>query len=84
MIFLKKLHGIMIFSVYSVEMVFLFPNDMTLPYCHKSKGNLLKKIHLKMRFPVSLKKMIFILENMVISSGRKIKDDEKVYSVKCS
>ena len=47
MIFLKKLHGNMIFSVYAVEMVFLFPNDITLPFCQNSKGNLLQKNTLK-------------------------------------
>ena len=37
-----------------------------------------------MTMRVSLKKMILILENKVnISSDRKIKDDKKVYSIKC-
>ena len=39
----------------------------------KAKTTFSRKTHLT--FPVSLKKMIFILENIVFS-GRKIKDDE--------
>ena len=45
--FLKKIHGNMIFSVYSIEMVFLFPTNMTLPFCQKSKDDLLPKNTLK-------------------------------------
>ena len=38
-----------------------------LPFCQKRKDNLLpQKIHLKVTFPASLKKMIFIQENMVL------------------
>ena len=56
----------MIFSVYSVKMV--------LPFCQKSRFDILpKKIHLKMTLPESLKKMIFILENMVFLLIEKLK-----------
>ena len=63
----EKSHGNMIFSVYSVMMVFPLPANMILPFCRKSKDDFLKykKKHLKMTFLVSLKKMIFILENIV-------------------
>ena len=64
----------MIFSVYSVKMVFLFPTNMILPFCQKSRFDILpKKIHLKMSLPESLKKMIFILENMVFLLIEKLK-----------
>ena len=39
----QKIHGNMIFSVYLVKMVFLFPVNTTLPFCHKSKDDLLSK-----------------------------------------
>ena len=54
------------FSIYLVKMVFLFPTNEILPFCQKN---------------VSLKKMIFILKNIVflLTDG---KDGKKVYSVK--
>ena len=39
----QKLHGNMMFSVYSVKMVFLFPTNMNLPFCQKSKDDLFLK-----------------------------------------
>ena len=33
----------MMFSVYSVNVVFLFPTDVKLPLCQKSKDDLLPK-----------------------------------------
>ena len=42
-IFLKKIHGNMMFSVYSVKMVFLFPTIMKLRFCQKSKDDFLLK-----------------------------------------
>ena len=69
-IFLKTIHdGNMIFSVYLVKMVFLFPANIILPFCQKSKDGLLPKN----TFPVSLKKMIFILENMIFLLIEKLK-----------
>ena len=41
-----------------------------LPFCQKSKDDLLPKN----KFPVSLKKMIFIPKNRGISYDRKIED----------
>ena len=66
-IFLKKYMEIWyIISVYSEKMVFLFPANMILPFCQKSKDDPIpKKLHLGMTFPVSLKNRIFILENTV-------------------
>ena len=47
------LHGNPIFSVYSVKTVFLLSTDMILPFCQKSKDDLLpEEIHLKTTFPV--------------------------------
>ena len=79
----QKIHGNMILSVCSVKILFLFPTNMILPFWHKSKVDLLPKTKLKITFSISLKNMIFILENM-ISSDRKIKGDKKVYSVQCT
>ena len=39
----QKIHGNMMFSVYSVKMAFLFPTNMKLPFCQKSKDDLLWK-----------------------------------------
>ena len=62
----KIIHENMVFSAYLVKMVFLFPRNMILPFCQKSKDYIFfRKIHIKTIFPLSLKKMIFILENMV-------------------
>ena len=69
----------MIFSVCSVKIV--FPKDMILPFYQKSKDDLLPKIHLKMTFPISLKNVLFILENIVFLLIEKTEED-KVYSVK--
>ena len=41
--FSKKVHGNTMFSVYSVKMVFLFPTNMKLPFCQKSKDYLLPR-----------------------------------------
>ena len=44
MIFLKKIHGNMIFfSAYSVKMVLHFPTNMILPFCQKSKDYFFRK-----------------------------------------
>ena len=58
----------MIFSAYSVKMVFLFPTNMILPSVKNAKMILSQKMHLKMTFPASLKMMIFYRENMEASS----------------
>ena len=45
-----------------------FRTNMKLFFCQKSKDDLLPmKIHLKMTFPTSLKKMIVILEKMILA-----------------
>ena len=43
----QKIHGNMIFLVYSVKIVFLFPTKMKLLLCQKSKDYLLSKNALK-------------------------------------
>ena len=65
-IFLQKIHGITTFSVYSVTMIFSFPTNMVLHFFQKKRMmTISQKIRLKMTFLVSLKNIIFILENMV-------------------
>ena len=73
--FLNKIHRNMKTSVYLVKMVFLFPANKIPPFCLKSKNDLLPKTHMKMTFLVSLisKKMIFILENIVLLLTGKLK-----------
>ena len=39
----RKIHGNMISSVYAVKMVFLFITNMILPFCQKSKDDLVLK-----------------------------------------
>ena len=53
--------------------VFLFPTNMILPSVIEAKMIFSRKIHLKMIFPASLKKMIFILENMISLLTEKLK-----------
>ena len=72
----QNVHGNMIFSVYSVKIVFLFPTKMILPFCRKSKDDHLPKNTL-VTFLVSLKKMVFILENMAFLLIEKLKVIEK-------
>ena len=81
--FSQKLHGNMMFSVFSVKMVFVFPRNMILPFCHKKLiWSSPRKIHLKMTFPVSLKKMIFIPENIVFLLIEKLKMIKKFTFIK--
>ena len=39
----QKIHRSMMFSICSVKMVFLFPTNMKLPFCQKSKDDLFPK-----------------------------------------
>ena len=50
----QETHGNMMFPVYSVKMAFLFPTNMKLPFCQKSKSYLLLK-NILSAFPASLK-----------------------------
>ena len=46
--------------------IFINVTNMILPFRQENKDKIIpKKVHLKVTFPASLKKMIFILENMV-------------------
>ena len=47
MIFLKKIHGNMMFFAYSIKIVFTFPTNMKLPLHQESKDDLLPKNTLK-------------------------------------
>ena len=79
----QKIHGIMMFSLYLVKMLFLFPGNMILPFCQKKqKGSSPEKILLKMIFLVFLKKIILILQNMVFLLIEKLKMIKKVYFYK--
>ena len=77
MIFLKNIYANIIFFVYS-----LFPTNMMLPLCQKSKDDLLSKNTLKDDISGIIKKYDIHPRKYCISSDRKIKDHEKVYSVK--
>ena len=39
----QKVHGNMMFSVFSVKIVFIFPTNMKLLFCQKSKDDLFAK-----------------------------------------
>ena len=41
--FSQKIHGTMMFSVCSIKMVFVFPKNMKLPICQKSKNDIFPK-----------------------------------------
>ena len=56
----------MMLSVCSAKMVYFFPTNMKLHFCQKIKDNLFPKIHLKITFPALLKKMVFILEKLIL------------------
>ena len=66
----QKIHGNMMFSVYSEKMALLFPTNMKLPLRQKSKDDFLPKNTLKddiSSFFSSLKKMTLILNKMMLS-----------------
>ena len=50
-----------------VKMIFLCPTNMKLPFCQKAKMIFSRKIHLKMTVSALLKKMIFILEKIILA-----------------
>ena len=47
MMIITIIHGNIIFSVYLVKMVFLFPTNMTLHFCQKSKNHFFPENALK-------------------------------------
>ena len=63
-------------------MVFPFPTNMILPFCQESKVDLLPKNTLKDDISGLIEKDNIDPAKYGYSVGRKIKDDEKVYSVK--
>ena len=79
--FLKKIHG-NIFHLYPVKMVFPFPTNMILPFCQESKVDLLPKNTLNDDISGLIEKGDIHPTKYGVSFGRKITDDEKVYSVK--
>ena len=72
----------MIFSVYSVKIVFLFPTNITWPFCWKSKDDLLLKKYAKDDISGIMEKNGIYPKKSIISSDRKLKDDTKVYFYK--
>ena len=52
----RNVHGKMIFSIYSVKILFLFTTNMILPFCQKSQDGFLLKHTLKDDIFASLKK----------------------------
>ena len=55
------------FSVYSEKAILLFPKNMKLPLCQKSKDGLLPEKYTQiLTFPASLKKIILILKKMIL------------------
>ena len=76
------MHGNMIFSIYSVKIVFLFPAHVILLFCQKSKDDLLPKNTVKDVISGIIEKGGIHPRKYDISSDRKIKEDKKVYSVK--
>ena len=81
-VFFKQIHGNMIFSVYLVKMVFLFPTNMILPFCQKSKDDLLPKNTRKHDISGIIWKDDIHPWKCGVSSDKNIKDYKKVYSVK--
>ena len=63
----QKIHGNVMFYVCSVKMVFLFPRNMKLPFCQKSKDTLFPKNTPKDDIPALLKKITFILVKMILA-----------------
>ena len=72
----------MIFSVYLVNIVFLFPTKTILLFCQKSKDDLLPINTFKYNIPGIIVKDDNHPRKYGISFDRKIKDDKEVYSVK--
>ena len=65
------------FYIFSKDGIPLFYEYDTVFLSKKQRLSFPEKIHLRMTLLISLKKMIFILENMIFFD-RKIKDDQKV------
>ena len=64
----QKILGNMMFSICWVKMVFFFPTKMKLSFCQISKDALFSKNTTKVDISVVLlKKMIFILEKMIMT-----------------
>ena len=74
----------MIFSVYPVKMMFLFPTNMILPLWQKNKDNFLPKNTLTDDISGIIEKDDIHSTKYSIFTDRKIKDDKKIYSVKYS
>ena len=75
----QRLHENLVFYVYSVKIP--FSKNMILPFFQKGTVDFFRKKKLKMAFPGSLKKLIFIVENIVFHLIEKL-DNKKVYFYK--
>ena len=69
----ENIHGNMILSLYSVKTVFFSKQIWYYTSVKRQRSSSLEKIHLKITFPVSLEKIIFILENIVFLMTEKLK-----------
>lgn len=79
----EKIHGNIILFVYSIKMAFLFATNMILHFRQKKqRWSSFNKINLKMTFPISLEKMIFILEHMIFLLIEKLKIIKKFIFIK--
>ena len=63
----QKIHGNMMFSMYSVKMVFFSLQTWNYSSVKKAKIIFSRKIHLKMAFPASRKKMMLIIVKMILA-----------------
>ena len=76
MAFPKILHWNMVFSVSSVNMGFLFPENMVLLSRRKMEDDPPKNVHWNLAFSMWTRKMIFPFSvSMILLSGQKLKDD---------
>ena len=76
----QKLHENLVFYVYSVKIP--FSKNMILPFFQKGTVDFFRKKKLKMAFPGSLKKLIFIVENIVFHLIEKLKIIKKFTFIK--
>ena len=77
----QKIHGNM-FSMYSVKMVLFFLQTWNYPSVKKAKIIFFQKIHLKMAFQASRKKVMLILVKMILPL--EINIPERVPMILCT
>ena len=76
----QKIRENMIFSLFSVKMIFVFPTNIILHFCQKSKDVLFrKKKTVKSYIPGIIEKDDIHPRKYSISFDRKTEDDKNVY-----